>query len=369
MVTSSSMTIDKIELVNYRNYSSSVVEFAKHLNIIIGKNAQGKTNLLEAVFLCAIGKSPRIASDKNLIKMWCEFARVKIDITKLVGSGNIEMYLFSNQNKAIKINGIGIKKIGQLFGEFNAIYFSPNELKLIKDGPDERRKFMDMDLCQFDKNYFYELTNYNKVLQQRNKLLKSGNEKTLKETISIWNEQLAISGSKIIFARLNLIEKLKKHASAVHAYLTAEEEKLEICYQGLSCGSENELKLLLLKKYDESLSKDIQLGYTTVGPHRDDIKIVSNDIDLRVFGSQGQQRTGALSLKLAELEVFKDSVGEYPVVLLDDVLSELDSVRQERLLTFVSNMQTIVTCTDFNFDIPHKLFRVSDGKVVDIMDK
>ena len=360
------MKIDSIELVNYRNYNNAKVEFADKLNIIIGKNAQGKTNLLEAVFLCAIGRSPRTTSDKNLIKMDCEFAKVNIEVIKNVGRAQIELYLFNNQNKAIKINGIGIKKIGQLFGTFNAIYFSPNDLKLIKDGPDERRKFMDMDLCQFDKNYFYDITNYNKVLQMRNKLLKSGNEKNLKDTISIWNEQLAISGAKIIFARLRLIEKLKKYAAKLHSYLSAEEETLEISYQGYTADSENDLKLILLKKYDESLNKDIQLGYTTVGPHRDDIKIVSNGIDLRSFGSQGQQRTGALSLKLAELEVFKESTGEYPVVLLDDVLSELDSIRQERLLTFVSGMQTIVTCTNFDFDLPHKKFEVEGGKIIGV---
>lgn len=357
------MEITKLSLTNFRNYTVQTVELGKNLNVIIGKNAQGKTNLLESIFLCAIGRSPRSTKDKDLINWDCSFAKVEVDIKKKVGKSQIEMYLFKNQNKAIKINRIGIKKIGQLFGNLNAIYFSPDELKLIKESPEERRKFMDIDLCQFDRNYFYDIANYNKVLQQRNKLLKSSSEAVLKDTISIWNEQLAISGAKIIMARLKLIDKLKVYAGRVHNDLTSGQEELTLSYQGFTADNENELKLLLLKKYDESLEKDIHLGFTSVGPHRDDIKIESNGIDLRAFGSQGQQRTGALSLKLAELEVFKENIGEYPVLLLDDVLSELDSDRQNKLLQFVSSIQTLITCTDFDFNIPHNRFEIVSGKI------
>ena len=357
------MEITKLQLSNFRNYNSQEVALNKNLNVIIGKNAQGKTNLLESVFLCAIGRSPRSTKDKDLIKWDCSFAKVELEVKKKVGKSNIELYLFKNQNKAIKINRIGIKKIGQLFGVLNAIYFSPDELKLIKESPEERRKFMDIDLCQFDKNYFYDLSNYNKVLQQRNKLLKSSTEQVLKDTLPIWNEQLAISGSKIIMARLQLISKLKEFVKVIHSELTSQKEMLDISYQGYVAETENELKLLLLKKYEESLDKDINLGFTTVGPHRDDIKIESNGIDLRAFGSQGQQRTGALSLKLAELEVFKSNLGEYPVLLLDDVLSELDKDRQNKLLEYVSKLQAILTCTDFEFNIPHTRFEVVSGKI------
>ena len=357
------MKITKLNITNFRNYKNASLELAPNLNVIIGKNAQGKTNLIESVFLCAIGRSPRTSKDKDLINWECEFSKIDIDLTKDIGKSKIEMFIFKNQNKSIKINGIGIKKIGQLFGVLNAIYFSPDELKLIKESPEERRKFMDIDLCQFDKNYFYDLSNYNKVLAQRNKLLKSGNDSTLKDTISIWNEQLAISGSKIIMARLKLIEKLKVFAKDIHFKLTNNSEDLSLSYQGYVADTENELKLLLLKKYEESIEKDIHLGFTTVGPHRDDIKIVSNDVDLRSFGSQGQQRTGALSLKLAELEVFKSNIGEYPVLLLDDVLSELDKDRQLKLLEHVSSIQTLITCTDFEFDIPYKKFEVINGQI------
>lgn len=358
------MKISKLSLTNFRNYTNQTVELTPKLNVIIGKNAQGKTNLLESVFLCAIGRSPRTTKDKDLVKWDCTYSKVDLQVNKKIGNHQIEMYLFKNQNKAIKINQIGIKKIGQLLGTLNAIYFSPDELKLIKESPEERRKFIDIHLCQFDRNYFYDLSKYNQVLQQRNKLLKTPDSEVLKNTISIWNEQLAISGAKIIMSRLAFIEKLKVYANNIHKKLTSDTEDLSLTYQGYIADTENDLKLLLLKKYDEALEKDMRLGFTSVGPHRDDIKIESNGIDLRSFGSQGQQRTGALSLKLAELEVFKSNIGEYPILLLDDVLSELDTTRQTKLLEFVSDIQTLITCTDFDFDIPHTQFVVDNGKII-----
>lgn len=357
------MKIKSINITNFRNYTNQVVNFDSGLNVIIGKNAQGKTNLLESIFICAIGRSPRTTKDKDLIKWESTYAKISLDIERKLGKKEIDIYLFNNQNKAIKIDKIGIKRIGQLMGNFNAIYFSPDELKLIKESPDERRKFMDIDLCQFDKNYFYTLSNYNQVLQQRNKLLKTTNESALKDTISIWNDQLATHGAKLIMARLKLVENLKSKVYDIHKFLTNDKEEMQISYQGYTAETENDLKLLLLKKYDENIDKDIKLGYTTVGPHRDDIKIDSNGIDLRSFGSQGQQRTAALSLKLAELSVFKDNIGEYPVLLLDDVLSELDMDRQTKLLEFVKPIQTILTCTEFGIDIPHTKFVIESGKL------
>lgn len=362
------MQIKKITVKNFRNYENQTVSLGDNLNVIVGDNAQGKTNLLESIFLCTIGRSPRTTKDKDLISWNAEFAKVSIVVEKKVGKSEIDLFLFRNQNKAVKINQIGIQKIGQLLGTVNAIYFSPDELKLIKESPEERRKFMDIDLCQFDRNYFYDLSNYNKILQQRNKLLKSSSEAVLKETITIWNEQLATYGSKIIMARLSLIENLKPVVRDIHKMLTADKEDLEIEYQGYVAETENDLKLLLLRKYEEAIDKDIKLGFTTVGPHRDDIKIASNGIDLRSFGSQGQQRTAAITLKLAELEVFKTNIGEYPILLLDDVLSELDDNRQAQMLKFVSKVQTIITGTSFDFKIPHKRIEISAGKVVSVKD-
>lgn len=357
------MQINTLTLTNFRNYTNQSLNLSPNLNVIIGKNAQGKTNLLESVFLCAIGKSPRTTKDKDLIKWDSTYAKISLEIAKKIGKNSIDLYLFTNQNKAIKIDKIGIKKIGQLLGTFNAIYFSPDELKLIKDSPDERRRFMDIDLSQFDRNYFYSLNHYNQVLQQRNKLLKSGDEKTLKDTLPIWDEQLAGYGASIIMSRLKLIENLKVHAKQIHKYLTSDTEELELSYVGYIAETENQLKEILTKKLHDSYDKDIHLGYTTVGPHRDDIKISSNGIDLRSFGSQGQQRTASLTLKLAELETFYTLLGEYPVLLLDDVLSELDESRQTKLLKYISKVQTLLTCTDFEFNVPHTKFFINNGSI------
>ena len=358
------MEIKSVQLKNFRNYTEEAVVFKKGLNILEGKNAQGKTNLLEAVFLCAIGKSPRTNKEKELLKWNENLGKVTIEFSKLSGNKKIELYLFSNQNKAIKINGMPIKKLGELMGELNAIYFSPDELKLVKESPDERRRFMDIDLCQFNKNYFYTLNKYNKILNQRNKLLKSGNLQNIKETIAIWNEQLSEQACYIIKCRLELIEKLKVFAEKAHYYLTDNQEQMVLSYVGLTDTDKSVLKEKLLKLYENSLEKDLNLGYTSVGPHRDDIKIMVNNIDIRHFGSQGQQRSCALSLKLAELEIFKSNLGEYPVLLLDDVLSELDEFRREKLLKIINNFQTILTCTEYNLNLPANVLKVNSGKII-----
>lgn len=357
------MEIKSVELKNFRNYTLQKVGFKSGLNILEGKNAQGKTNLLEAVFLCAIGKSPRTNKEKELLKWNEQMGKVTIEFTKKSGTKKIELYLFSNQNKAIKINGVPIKKLGELMGELNAIYFSPDELKLVKESPDERRRFMDIDLCQFNKNYFYALNKYNKILNQRNKLLKSGNLQSIKETISIWNEQLSEQACYIILKRLELIDKLKVFAERAHYYLTDNKEKMVLSYVGLTDTNKETLKQKLVKLYETSLEKDLNLGYTTVGPHRDDIKIMVNNVDIRHFGSQGQQRSCALSLKLAELEIFKSNLGEYPVLLLDDVLSELDEFRREKLLKIINNFQTLLTCTEYNLNLPANVLKVKSGTV------
>ena len=358
------MEIKSVQLKNFRNYTLENVVFKNGLNILEGKNAQGKTNLLEAVFLCAIGKSPRTNKEKDLLKWNETVGKVTIEFSKLNGNKKIELYLFSNQNKAIKINGVPIKKLGELMGELNAIYFSPDELKLVKESPDERRRFMDIDLSQFNKNYFYALSKYNKILNQRNKLLKSGNIQSIKETISIWNEQLSEQACYIILKRLELIEKLKVFAEKAHYYLTDNQEQMVLSYVGLTDTDKNVLKQKLLNLYENSLEKDLNLGYTSIGPHRDDIKIMVNNIDVRHFGSQGQQRSCALSLKLAELEIFKSNLGEYPVLLLDDVLSELDEFRREKLLKIINNFQTILTCTEYNLDLPANVLKVNGGKII-----
>ena len=362
------MEIKSVELKNFRNYSQQKVNFSSGLNVLEGKNAQGKTNLVEAIFLCAIGKSPRVNRDKDLI-LWNEnLSKVTINYEKNSGNKKIELYLFSNQNKAIKINGVPIKKMGELMGEFNAIYFSPDELKLVKESPDERRRFMDIDLSQFNKNYFYALNKYNKILMQRNKLLKSSNTSSIQETLSIWNEQLSEQGSYIICERLKLIEKLKVFAKDAHAYLTDDAENMEISYVGRVGENKEQIKQLLKADYENSFEKDLNLGYTTVGPHRDDLLFQIGDADIRKYGSQGQQRTSALSLKMSEIQMVKNLIHDTPVLLLDDVLSELDSNRQNYLLASIHDIQTIITCTGLDEFVKNRfridrVFEVRDGQV------
>lgn len=356
------MIVRKVTLKDFRNYQAITVEFGQGLNVLVGENAQGKTNLLESIFLCAIGKSPRTSKDKDMIAFGKHMAKVTTSITSKLGKRDIEIYLFDNQKKAIKIGGIAILKMGELLGELHAVYFSPDQLKLVKDSPQERRKFLDISLCQYDKQYFYTLTKYNQILSQRNELLKTKG-KNLEETLSIWNEELAICGAKIIEHRMKYIEKLSIFARSIAQYLTSDKEELELTYVGVVGENIPELKNKLLQAYQSTLHKDIELGYTTIGPHRDDIKIVLNHIDVRYFGSQGQQRTCALALKLAELEIFKENTGEYPVLLLDDVLSELDETRKIKLLSYVTKLQTILTCTQFTYDIDCKKYTITQGNI------
>lgn len=358
------MKVNTVELKNYRNYTNQKVSFQNGINVILGKNAQGKTNLLESIYLCTIGKSPRTNKDKDLILWGKEQSKISLAVSKKSGNKKIDIYLSTHQNKSIQINGIPITRMGQLLGEFNSVYFSPDELKLVKESPEERRRFMDIDLSQFNKTYFYTLNKYNKILLQRNKLLKTTPQKqVLSDTISIWNEQLATCGAYIIAKRLELIEKLKPHAAAVLQELTDQKEQLVLQYLGMEQTDPVAIKKELLAQYEKTLEKDRLMGFTTIGPHRDDFKISVNDIDIRHFGSQGQQRTCALALKLAELEVFCDQLGEYPVLLLDDVLSELDEARQVKLLQKISKVQTLLTTTQFSFNIPHTTYEVTDGMI------
>ncbi len=357
------MKIASIKLKNYRNYSDLSISLSSGLNVLVGDNAQGKTNLAEAIFLCAIGKSMRTNRDRDLILWDKEFARVDLSVENK-GRKNISIYLFPNKNKSIKINGIPILKMGELLGNFNAVYFSPDELKLIKDSPDERRRFMDIDLSQFDRNYFYALSRYNKILSERNKLLKTvTSEADLHRTLPIWNEQLAKTGAYIVYSRLKFIDKLKDFAAREHDIISKGKETLKLSYTGVVGQSVDEITSKLLLRLEESTAKDIELRYTTTGPHRDDIKITLNDIDVRYYGSQGQQRSTALSLKLAELEIFRAELGTYPVLILDDVLSELDEERKHALLDRIQNIQTILTCTHFEYDVPCTKYLVNAGKI------
>ena len=357
------MKINKVELQNYRNYSSQTVEFNDGLNVLLGKNAQGKTNLVEAINFCSIGRSFRTTKDKELIKFDEEKARIFVEVEKSSGKSNIEVIISNNQKKIVRINSYSILRMGELMGELNCILFSPDNLRMVKEGPQDRRRFIDMDLSQMSKVYFYNLLKYEKILAQRNKLLKTCSDKIVaRNGIEVWNEQLSQVGAKIIFERQKFIEMLSEIAFDIHQKLTNGTEILAVGYDGITGTSVDEIYRTFYDKLTATIDKDIMLGYTSVGPHRDDMKIVCNSIDARSYGSQGQQRTVALSLKLAELEFFNMEKHEYPVLLLDDVLSELDESRCRMLLDNTSHVQTILTGTQFpNYNCKYTLFNVNQG--------
>ncbi len=355
------MEITKLQLYSYRNYLSCEVNFDSGLNVICGKNAQGKTNLLEAVYYCVVGKSFRASREKEVINLNSDIAKIKVYIKKDIGESTVEIIFSRKQKKTIKINSIPIKKISELLGEFNGVFFSPDELKLIKESPEDRRRFMDIDISQTSKQYFYLLSRYNQILQNRNKQLKSNiGLEDLKNIMKIWNEQLSECALKIVRFRQNFVMSLAPFAKQAHSYLTDGKEDLSIEYVGIKENTKQEIINVL----EKNLDKDLSLGYTSYGPHRDDIKVSINNVDVRTFGSQGQQRTCALSLKLAELNILENVTKTKPVLLLDDVLSELDDNRKKRLLEYCKNTQTLITCTEFNFNINCKKITVKNGEIV-----
>lgn len=365
------MEITKLQLFNFRNYQEESFEFSNGLNVLIGKNAQGKTNALEAVLYFAIGKSFKNIKDKELIYFGKENGNIKIEIKKKYSKLKIDSYLFQKEKKSIKINSIPIKRIGELFTQFNAVYFAPDELRLVKETPQDRRRFMDIDISQTSKVYFYNLGQYEKVLANRNKLLKDcKNKQELEATIDIWNRQLALIASNIILYRLRFLKALSPIAQKIHSYLTDNQEILSLSYTGETGESKEDIYNNLLKKLEENFEKDYALGHTGIGPHRDDIKIKINDKDVKLFASQGQQRTCALSLKLSELEIMENASGEKPVLLLDDVLSELDETRKLKLLKLAKNYQTILTTNEFNFDnLECTIFVIENGKIAQKIQK
>ena len=357
------MIVKKLELQNYRNYSYLDIDFNSGINILYGDNAQGKTNILEALYMSGTSKSHKNAKDKETIKFGEEEAHIKTIVDKNSIEYKIDIHLKKHKLKGIAINGVPIKKATELFGVLNLIFFSPEDLNIIKDGPSERRRFIDMELCQLDKVYLYNLTNYNKTLDQRNKLLKDMIDKpSLKETLDSWDEQLIKYGTEIINRRKKFIDDLNEVIFLIHKKLSGNKEELTITYEP----DVNEINYVNALK--EARKKDERFLTTSVGPHRDDMAFLIKNVDLRKYGSQGQQRTAALSLKLSEIELVKSIIGDEPVLLLDDVLSELDKNRQNQLLNSLSKTQTIITCTGLDEFIKErisvdKVFQVIDGKV------
>lgn len=359
------MYIKSLELKNYRNYNDLSIEFEKGTNILYGNNAQGKTNILEAIYVASTTKSHRGSKDREIINFDKDEAHIKITVMKKDVPVRIDIHLKKNKSKGIAINGIPIKKASELFGILNVVFFSPEDLNIIKNGPAERRRFVDLELCQLDKIYVHNLVNYNKILNNRNKLLRDLGfcyDKELLATLDIWDMQLADYGAKIITRRNQFIDEINEIIYGIHRNITNGKEELVIKYEPNITG--NNIYDELVKSRD----KDLKLKTTSVGPHRDDISFLNKKIDIRKYGSQGQQRTAALSLKLSEIELVKSIIKDTPILLLDDVLSELDSNRQRHLLGNLYNVQTMITCTGldefvenrFNID---NIYRVVEGTV------
>lgn len=360
------MKINYVKLNNYRNHKETFVEFEAGINTIIGQNGQGKTNLAEALVVASTTKSPRTSKENDLILAGENSCSVQIEVERNFGKVTIDYVIDKEHGKIFKINGNQVSKMSEVFGNLITVYFSPDELGIVSESPNERREFMDTDISQLSGTYYNLLHRYEKVLFQRNRLLKTErNRDMLLAQIGVWNEQLASLAAPIIKTRKGFIEKLTEPAQRALKDLSKQTEDLKIDYVGARGTQIDELKTEILAALEYNLERDIELGYTSIGPHRDDIKFTLNGMDARSFASQGQQRSIVLALKIAEAEIFEKEINEKPVLVLDDVFSELDTRRQKKLFEVVSEYQTIVTGTAFKFpkEQSYSNFRVTMGKV------
>ncbi len=334
------MYVETVKVTNFRNLAEQEISLGKNINILSGLNGSGKTSFLESIYLSAIGRSFKTHFEKEII----EFNNQELFINTIVNKNNsinkIAINISKIKNKSILLNGVSLKKLGDLLGTIYIVSFTPEDLGLIKQGPSTRRHFMDMELCQISNIYYYELKQYNQVLRQRNALLKKIKENSsLTDTMFIWDEKLIEHGLNIVKFRQDFIEKISDIANKIHLSLTNNNENLKIVYKN------NVNKDTFEKKLKNSLKKDIMFGATSVGIHKDDLEFYINEHEVKTFASQGQQRTVSLSTKLAEIKLIEIEKNEKPVLLLDDVLSELDKNRQEYLLNNILDLQTIITCT------------------------
>lgn len=360
------MRIKSLKLRNYRNYDILNLDFDEAANIFYGDNAQGKTNILEAVYLTGTTKSHRGAKDREMIRFGCDESHLETIVEKNGIDYQIDMHLKKTGSKGIAINKIPIKRASELFGIVNLVFFSPEDLNVIKNGPSERRRFIDMELSQLDKVYMNNLSNYNKIVNQRNHLLKEmafGEKTSLESTLDVWDMQLVHYGNKIIERRTEFIQEMNEIISSIHKKLTGDREDIKVIYEP------HNGRLSLEDALKKNRERDLRLRSTSTGPHRDDICFMTGDLDIRKYGSQGQQRTAALSLKLSEIEMVKRAIHDTPVLLLDDVLSELDKHRQNYLLDSIHDIQTLITCTGVDEFVNHrfsinKVFHVQNGQVI-----
>ena len=360
------MFIKRLQMLNYRNYNVLDISLGPHVNVFMGDNAQGKTNILEGIYYCAFARSHRTSKDRELINWNSENALLSVSVGKQRLDKRIDISILKDGKKAIQINKIKIKKIGELFGNFNVVMFSPEDLKIIKDSPGVRRKFIDMELCQLNSKYYYNLVQYNKILNERNSILR--NKNINKDILDIYDTQLVEFGYNIIIDRLEYIKKLNKYSEKIHADITSRKEKIEFKYISTIKNLEN-IKDSFYSMLEKNRIKDCEKGITSIGPHRDDFLVLINNIDTKRYGSQGQQRTAVLTIKFASLKIINELTGEYPVLLLDDVLSELDFSRKRYILSTIGDIQTIITCTGIEdlyeyLDDESRVFKVKDGSIL-----
>ena len=354
------MWIKEIQLKNFRNYKEEKIKLNKNINILYGENAQGKTNIIESIFLCSMGKSFRAKKDKEMIKINEDICSVEVEYEKSDREGKIKIEIGNKKN--IFINEIKIKKLSELLGKINIVIFTPDDIEIIKGGPDQRRKFLDIMISQLRPNYIHILSLYQKTIEQRNNYLKQIKEENKDENLlEIWDEKLSEYAVKIYEYRKEFIEKIIKKINIIHKNITNGEEQIELEYITECDNKEKYLQLL-----KERRKLDIIKGFTTKGIHRDDFVIYINKKEIKIFGSQGQNRTAMLSLKLAELQVIYDEIGEYPILLLDDFMSELDRTRRKNFLENIEGTQVIITGTE-KLDIENLKYleyNVSNGKVL-----
>ena len=353
------MWIKKIKINNFRNYKSQEINLEKNINIFYGENAQGKTNIIEAIFLSSMGKSFREKKDKEMIMLGEEKSNIEIEYEKTDRDGKIKIEL--GNKKIVYINGKKIKKLSELLGKINVVIFTPDDINILKGGPQNRRRFLDIMISQLRPNYMYNLNLYLKTLEQRNNYLRQIREENKNENmLDIWDEELSNYAINIYNYRKEFIEKIKNKIKNIHSEITNNKEEIEIEYLSECNSKEKYLELLKQRR-----KLDIIKGYTTKGIHRDDFNIYINKKELGIYGSQGQHRTAILSLKLSELNIVKDEIGESPILLLDDFMSELDEKRRKNFLEKINDVQVIITCTE-KIDIENKeilVYNVKSGEV------
>ena len=356
------MILTELRLHNFRNYQDLTVHFAPGINVLIGRNAQGKTNMLEAIYALSLTRSHRTSNDRELINWQQQSASTSGVVQKATGKVPLELQFTKNGKKA-KVNHLEQARLGQYVGQLNTILFAPEDLSLVKGAPAVRRRFMDMEFSQMSSKYLYDASQFRTLLRQRNKYLKQlkYGQQHDRVLLTVLSDQLAAYGAEVIVARHHFLQHLEKWAADLHYQISLNQEKLHLAYvTQVKVDDETTVDQAyheLLKQYTDNQEREIDQGTTMYGPQRDDIRFMVNGKNIQAFGSQGQQRTTALSVKLAEIDLMKEQTGEYPLLLLDDVLSELDPVRQTHLLTAIQDkVQTFLTTTSLS-DVARQLIK------------